>query len=58
MRFTVLRGGEETSLFRFSLAGSEQAIGMALAARAYIEPLDATGLAPISGCEQDMVIAM
>lgn len=49
VRFAIIRDRGETSIFRFPLAGSGPAIGMALAARAYIKPLDAAGFTPIAG---------
>ncbi|WP_332819930.1 hypothetical protein [Sphingopyxis sp.] len=49
VRLTIDRNGGETSRFRFSLVGSEQAIGIALAARAYFKPPDAAGALPTGG---------
>lgn len=49
VRFEIPRDGGEGRVFRFPLGGSEQAMGMALAARAYIKPVDTPGLAAIAG---------
>lgn len=44
VRFTIPREDGKPSQFRFPLAGSAKAIGLALAARAYIKALDSPGL--------------
>lgn len=49
VRFTIASDGSEASLHRFSLAGSVQAIGIALAARTYFKPRDATRLVETAG---------
>ena len=49
LSITIMRDGGVTSSYRFPLVGSEPAIGIALAARNFIKPLDAAGLAPDTG---------
>ncbi|OWQ90643.1 hypothetical protein CDQ91_20115 [Sphingopyxis witflariensis] len=44
VRFTITHEDGKPSQFRFPLAGSAKAIGLALAARAYIIALDSPGL--------------
>ena len=54
VRFEIPREGGEERVFRFPLGGSEQAIGMALAARAYIKPVDTPGLVAIAGSPENV----
>ena len=52
VRFEFPRDGEKGRIFRFPLGGSKQAIGMALAARAYIKPINTPGLAAVAGAPE------
>ncbi|MBA3941179.1 MAG: hypothetical protein C0520_08225 [Sphingopyxis sp.] len=54
VRFEIPREGGEAQVLRFPLGGSEQAMGMALAARAYIKPGDTPGLAAIAGSPENI----